>query len=103
MRTGPWSSRSTSLGRKLVADAEERQFEAVRYADFIEDAAEMVLDRLFADRKFHGDFLIGMAFHDRGHHFQLPRSEAKFFRGIFGVRHLQRLDQSAHLVTPDPE
>lgn len=68
----------TSSSDEAVVGGEERQLETARHTGFIEDARQVVLDRLVADRKFLRDVLIAEPGNDVRDDYQLARGEAEF-------------------------
>jgi hypothetical protein len=57
----------------LVAEGEDRRLDAILKAEFAEDAADVGLDGLFADRQVPGDLPIAVTAGDQPEHFAFAR------------------------------
>src|ERR1700674_5301263 len=62
-----------------VVNGVQRQLEAVRHAEFVEDVVQMVFDRLLRDEKLFADFLVAKALRDELHNFLLTVAEQRLF------------------------
>src|ERR1039458_409963 len=69
--TDLWITQSARSGRKTMVDGEKSQLKAVGYAQLVEDVADMVFDRLLADRAPLRDVRIRVAGHHQGHNLHL--------------------------------
>lgn len=61
----------------MMIEREQRQFQAIADADFVEDVGEVPLDRLFADAEGFRDVFVGGSFGDERNHLQFARGESK--------------------------
>ena len=62
-----------TTGRLLVAEGEDRGLDAVLEAEFGEDAADVGLDRLLADRQVPGDLPVAVTAGDQPEHIAFAR------------------------------
>ena len=60
-----------------MMQGEERQLETVRDADLVEDAGEVVLDRVFANGETLGDASVGATLDDQTQHVEFARCQSK--------------------------
>ena len=56
---------------------EQRELDAVRRTDLVEDVGKVPLDGVFADRRHLRDLLIGRSPHDRPNDVELVRGQAE--------------------------
>src|SRR5204862_6607326 len=62
---------------ELRVDRHERELEAVRDAELVENVRNVVLDGVFADGELTRDVLVGQSAYDGGDDLLLARREAK--------------------------
>ena len=87
-----------------VMDSVEGEFEAVGDAEFIENIMQMVLNRLFADKKLFPDFAVAETLGYELYNFFLAVTEQRFLATLAGFRGLlKRVDHlGGHaIVEPD--
>jgi len=82
--------RPVLVGAGLVAEGEDRRLDAVLQAEFGEDAADVGLDGLLADRQVPGDLPVAVAAGDQPEHVAGVSSPGP---GTFGAR-LHLIDAS---------
>ena len=65
------------IAHEAMINRKEGKLEPIENANFVENAAQVMFDRLFAQPEFFGNFSIGIAGRDGGHNLQLSRGKAK--------------------------
>ena len=76
----------------------QRQFEACRNSQLVEDVAEVMFHRIFADLEVFGDFLVGKAGHDGGNDFEFAGGEPEFTLARLVMGRLHQGAQILHQV-----
>src|SRR5207244_13026529 len=61
---------------QLMIDGEHRQFNPVRYAEFVEDSSEVMFDGVFTDVKGLGDILVDLTFNNRSNDLEFAACES---------------------------
>src|SRR5271165_3903265 len=76
-----------AVGREMetLMDRVQRQFEAIRYAEFVEDIVQMVFHRLLTDEHLLGHFLILVALRDKLNDLAFPGAERRPLTRLTGA------------------
>jgi hypothetical protein len=99
-----WTRDTLRLVYKPVVDRIQREFEAVRDAEFVEDVVQVVLDGLLGDEKFFADFLVAETLGDELDDFLFAVAEQGLFAARAGFAGLRKCfhDFGGHaIVEPD--